>query len=104
MIFTCSLNSGGTSEVIFDVFLIQGFVFVCHFFIVAYICSDKIYFLYLFSVVVYASHSALQIKDKNCLRLPIHWDRRFESYSRHECLCLFRVCVVLCVDSGLVRA
>jgi hypothetical protein len=38
----------------------------------------------------------------NCLRPLEHWNRGFESHSRHECLCaLFCVCVVLCVGSGL---
>jgi hypothetical protein len=39
----------------------------------------------------------------NCLRSLEHWDRGFESHSRHGCLCvrLFCVCVVLCVGSGL---
>jgi hypothetical protein len=37
------------------------------------------------------------------LRSLERWDREFESYSRHGCLCvrLFCVCVVLCVGSGL---
>jgi hypothetical protein len=32
-----------------------------------------------------------------------HWDRGFESHSRHGCLYvrLFCVCAVLCVGSGL---
>jgi hypothetical protein len=31
-----------------------------------------------------------------------HWDRGFESHSRHDCLCAFILfCVVLCVRSGL---
>jgi hypothetical protein len=40
----------------------------------------------------------------NCLRLLEHWDRGFESHSRHGCMhCvrLFCVCVVLCAGSGL---
>jgi hypothetical protein len=40
-----------------------------------------------------------------CLRRPKHWDRGFQSLSRHGCLSafiLFCVCVVLCVDSGLM--
>jgi hypothetical protein len=38
-----------------------------------------------------------------CLRLLGHWDRGFESHSRHGCLCvrLFCACVVPCVGSGL---
>jgi hypothetical protein len=31
-----------------------------------------------------------------CLRPFNHWDRGFESYSRHVCLHFFCVCVVLC--------
>jgi hypothetical protein len=39
----------------------------------------------------------------NCLRSLEHWDRGFEFYSRHECLCvrLFCVYVVLCIGIGL---
>jgi hypothetical protein len=39
----------------------------------------------------------------NCLRPLEHWDRGFESYSRHGylCVCLFCVCAVLCLGRGL---
>jgi hypothetical protein len=39
----------------------------------------------------------------NCLRPPKHWDRGFESHSRHECLCAFilRLCCLVCAGSGL---
>jgi hypothetical protein len=38
----------------------------------------------------------------NCLRSLGHWDRGFESHSRHGCLYVlsFCVCVVLCVGSS----
>jgi hypothetical protein len=37
----------------------------------------------------------------NRLRLLEYWDRGFESHSRHGCMCIYSVCVVLCVSSGL---
>jgi hypothetical protein len=47
-----------------------------------------------------ADHSGRAVQGMNCLRSLERWDRGFESHSRHGCLHLFRVCVVLCVDSG----
>jgi hypothetical protein len=47
-----------------------------------------------------ADHSGREVKGMNCLRPLKHWDRGFESHSRHECLyCmrLFCACAVLCV-------
>jgi hypothetical protein len=43
------------------------------------------------------------VSGMNCFRSLESWDRRFESHSRHGCLCvhLFCVCAVLCVGSGL---
>jgi hypothetical protein len=40
---------------------------------------------------------------KNCLRSLGRWDRVFESYSRHGCLCAFILCLCcpVCVGSGL---
>jgi hypothetical protein len=45
---------------------------------------------------MHADHSGRSVR-----RLK-HWDHGFESHSRHGCLSLLRVCVVLCVGSGLV--
>jgi hypothetical protein len=42
------------------------------------------------------------IQGMNCLRPLEHWNRGFESHSRHECLSTFILSIVLCVDSGLV--
>jgi hypothetical protein len=50
-----------------------------------------------------ADHSGLAVWDVSCLRLLECWDRGFESHSRHGCLCVYSVCVVLCVGSGLRR-
>jgi hypothetical protein len=36
-----------------------------------------------------------------CLRSLERWDRGFESHSRNGCLCVYTVCIVLCVGSGL---
>jgi hypothetical protein len=41
-------------------------------------------------------HSGGTVEGMNCLRPLEHWDREFESHSRHGC-----VCAVLCVGSGL---
>jgi hypothetical protein len=35
------------------------------------------------------------VKNENCLRPLKHWDRGFESHSRHGCLCAFILCFVL---------
>jgi hypothetical protein len=51
-----------------------------------------------------ADHSSRAVWGMNCVRSLEGWDRGFESHSRHGCLyrvCLFCVCVVLCVGSGL---
>jgi hypothetical protein len=51
------------------------------------------------------NHSGRAVSGMNRLRPLEHWDRGFESHSRHGCVyCvrLFCVCVVLCVGRGLV--
>jgi hypothetical protein len=41
------------------------------------------------------------VTGMNCLRSLEHWDLGFEFNSRHGCLRLICVCVLLCVGSGL---
>jgi hypothetical protein len=55
-------------------------------------------------VNVNADHSGWAVEDMNCLCSLGHLDRGFESHSRYGCLCvcLFCICVVLCVGCGLV--
>jgi hypothetical protein len=43
--------------------------------------------------VVTAGHSSCAVLDKNCLRPLEHWDRGFESHSRHGCLSAFILCM-----------
>jgi hypothetical protein len=53
-----------------------------------------------------AYHSGRAVWGMNRLRLLERWDRGFESYSRHGCVCacLFCICVVICVGSGLATS
>jgi hypothetical protein len=47
---------------------------------------------------------AARSKGTNCLRSLEHWDRGFESHSRHGCLYCLRLsrgCAVLCLGRGL---
>jgi hypothetical protein len=39
-----------------------------------------------------ADHSGRAVWGMNCLRPLEHWDRGFESHSRHGCLCAFILC------------
>jgi hypothetical protein len=59
-----------------------------------------------FSSIAYhiADHGDREVQGINWLRSLERWDRGFESYSRHECLCvrLFCVCVV-CVKVATLR-
>jgi hypothetical protein len=50
-----------------------------------------------------ADHSGCAEYGMNRLSPLEHWNRGFESFSRHESMCvrLFCVCVVLCIGSGL---
>jgi hypothetical protein len=50
-----------------------------------------------------ADHGGRAVWGMNCLRPLERWDRGFESYSRHECLCvrLFCAYVVLYVGNGI---
>jgi hypothetical protein len=47
-----------------------------------------------------ADHSNHPVQGMNCLR---SLDCGFDSHSSHGCLCVFCVCVVLCVGSGLAK-
>jgi hypothetical protein len=47
--------------------------------------------------------SGRAVWSMKCLRQFKHWDCVFESQSRHGCLRLFCVCVVLRVGSGLAK-
>jgi hypothetical protein len=49
-------------------------------------------------------HSCRAVYGMNCLYSLERWNRWFESHSRHGYLrvCLFCVCAVLCVGSGVV--
>jgi hypothetical protein len=40
-----------------------------------------------------ADHSGRAVWVMNCLRPLEHWDRVFESHSRHGCLCAFILCL-----------
>jgi hypothetical protein len=42
----------------------------------------------------YADHSGRAVHGMNCLRPLEHWNRVFETHSRHSCLCAFilRLC------------
>jgi hypothetical protein len=46
-------------------------------------------------------HSGRAVWGINCLRSLEHWDRGIESHSRYVYVCLYSVCVVLRVGSGL---
>jgi hypothetical protein len=48
-----------------------------------------------------ADHSGREVLGMNRLRLLEHWDRGFESHPRHGYVCIYAVCIVLCVGSGL---
>jgi hypothetical protein len=47
--------------------------------------------------VVCATYNARAVKGMNCLRSLKHWNRGFESHSRHTCLCAFILFVFFCV-------
>jgi hypothetical protein len=51
-----------------------------------------------------AVRSGRAVLGMNCFRPLELWGRGFESHSRHACVRLFCVCVVLCVGSGLETA
>jgi hypothetical protein len=51
--------------------------------------------------ISHADHSGRTVYSMNLLRPFEHWGRGFESHSRHVCVHLFCVYVVLCVDRGL---
>jgi hypothetical protein len=48
-------------------------------------------------VLVPADHSGGAVEGMNCFRTLEHWDRGFESNSRHGYLCAFILCLCCCV-------
>jgi hypothetical protein len=44
------------------------------------------------SVLTHADHSGRAVYGMKCLRSLEHWDRGFESHSRHGCLSAFILC------------
>jgi hypothetical protein len=47
-----------------------------------------------------ADQSGRAVEGMKCLRPLEHWDRGFESHSRHECLCTFILCVGSSLETG----
>jgi hypothetical protein len=58
--------------------------------------------IYAFNIILHylltADHNGRAVWGMNSLRSLEHWDRGFESRSRHGCLCVF---IVLCVGRSL---
>jgi hypothetical protein len=52
-------------------------------------------------IILTAGHSSRAVWSMNRLRSLEHWDRGFESHSRHGCMCTFILCMLLRVGSGL---
>jgi hypothetical protein len=48
--------------------------------------------------------SGRAVQGMKCLRSLKHWGPEFQSYWRHGCMCLFCVCAVLNIGSGLVTS
>jgi hypothetical protein len=66
-------------------------------------CSGRTSVLYSENIISWALWCARAVEGMNCLRPLKHWDRGFEFYFRHGCLCTFilRLCSPACAGSGL---
>jgi hypothetical protein len=47
----------------------------------------------LFSRIRMTDHSSCAVRGVNCLLTLKHWGHDFDSHSKHECLCVFVLCL-----------